>query len=118
MEKDFLREETITVRFRQGETNWEEWLKLVPGDPTYKYYMDGDIVVLTLWLSPYARVASIDRALKAVMQKASTCTACGRCASICHNKAIIFQNGDVHIKNCRHCGACYTIKGACCFVSN
>ena len=93
--------------------SWKEWKKTVPNaDDIIDEIINKDEI--TVIVSESSDKLGKFKILKQALKKSTYCISCRACESNCWSGALKFdENGNVHIENCIHCGACHTFPKGC-----
>jgi len=104
----------VIIELSHTSSNWKEWIKTI--DDTvirFSVEMKPDGLIVSVSESEIKQNPLAGKILRQVFKKAAYCVGCKVCESNCRNSCISFENGNVRIENCLHCGECHQIQSGC-----
>ena len=104
----------VIIELSHPSSNWQEWIKTI--DDTvirFSVKMKPNGLIVTASESEMKQNPLAGKMLRQVFKKTAYCVGCKVCESNCRNGCLSFENGNVRIENCLHCGECHQLQNGC-----
>lgn len=104
----------VVIELIHPSSNWQEWIKTIDNTGIrFSVKMKPDGLIVTASESEMKQNPLAGKMLRQVFKKSAYCVGCKVCESNCRNDSLSFENSNVKIENCLHCGECHQIQSGC-----
>ena len=107
-------DEMIVIDIRNPSSDWKEWIKTID-DSSIEFTVESEKNGFTVYVNEASmkKDPTSGKLLRQVFKKAAFCVGCRVCEANCHNGRLTFENNNIKISRCLHCGDCHKIRGGC-----
>lgn len=104
----------VIIELSRPSSNWKEWIKTIDDTViSFSVKIKPDGLIVAASESEIKQNPLSGKLLRQVFKKTAYCVGCKVCESNCNNGCLSFENGNVRIENCLHCGKCHQIQNGC-----